>query len=50
LGGSDFGDFVRGIWAALVTDKLGYELSWMGKDKKKIAVKGSNSYYLVVSK
>lgn len=48
LGGSDLGDFVRRIWAALVTDKFGCELSWIGRDKKKIAVKGSNCFSLVV--
>jgi hypothetical protein len=26
LGGSDLGDFVRRMWAALVTDKFGCEI------------------------
>ena len=43
------GDFVRRIWAALVTDNLGCELSWIAKDKQNIKVQGSNTFSLVVS-
>ena len=44
------GDFVRRIWAALMTDKFGCEISWIAKNKQKIKVQGSNTFSVVVSK